>query len=339
MDMRIMKWCLGMLVACGVLFGAVRVRAEASVTDVTAKQRYPWNGLVDIRCTVAGVEAGVSWLLVLEAVDPGAGDVRELSHCWIVRDGTNSTDRVVHADGEYELLWDARADLGEVVCSNMAVQVSCDPRPLIQLWEGGPYWADRNIGAEEPWEYGYYFWWGDTVGYVREDDQWVASDGSATNFSFANAPHYGKNRAWLLKNGWITEDNTLVPEHDAARVQWGGGWRMPTKQELQDLVDKCDRTWITTNGVKGHLVRGRGDYASATIFLPAAGFGDKTDLKNETKYGYLWSSEPNIDPNPDGKDNSYLSWRLNFRQASFYMDYHYDRHSGTSFRPVRGGAE
>ena len=41
-----------------------------------------------------------------------------------------------------------------------------------QLWKGGPYWADRNIGAEKPWDYGCYFWWGDTIGYKRENNAW-----------------------------------------------------------------------------------------------------------------------------------------------------------------------
>ena len=304
----------------------------AEIPEVTAKQRYPWNGLVDIRCTVTGIEEGVSRLLVLSAVDPDSGEVRGLSHFRIVREGGDPADKGVNADGEYELLWDARADLGEVVCSNMVVQVTFDPHPVVRLWEGGPYWADRNIGAAEPWDSGFYFWWGDTVGYRREDDQWVASDGSAAGFSFANAPHYGKNSTWLLNKGWITTNNVLAPEHDAARAHWGGEWRMPTKQELQDLVDKCDRTWVTTNGVKGCLVRGRDGFESVAIFLPAAGFGHETALKNGGTWGYLWSSEPN-------PDNSYLSWRLNFRSTSFYMDYHYDRHLGASFRPVLGGGE
>ena len=59
-----------------------------------------------------------------------------------------------------------------------------DTRAKVQLWEGGPYWATTNIGAENPEDYGYYFWWGDTVGYKRENDKWVASDGSSLSFSF-----------------------------------------------------------------------------------------------------------------------------------------------------------
>ena len=65
--------------------------------------------------------------------------------------------------------------------------------PRVQLWENGPYWAAFNIGAEKLEDYGYYFWWGDTVGYKRENDNWVASNGSSTNFSFSadNTPTYG----------------------------------------------------------------------------------------------------------------------------------------------------
>ena len=69
----------------------------------------------------------------------------------------------------------------------------------VQLWENGPYWAECNVGATKPEEYGYYFWWGDTVGYKRENDKWVASDGSSANFSFSsgNTPTYGNSKATL----------------------------------------------------------------------------------------------------------------------------------------------
>ena len=55
---------------------------------------------------------------------------------------------------------------------------------MVQLWEGGPYWADKNIGADKPEDDGYYFWWGDTVGYKREGGSWVASDGSMSSIWF-----------------------------------------------------------------------------------------------------------------------------------------------------------
>ena len=136
------------------------------------------------------------------------------------------------------------------------------------------WWRVANDGAGNPEDYGYYFWWGDTVGYRREGDVWVASDGSSSNFSFdsENTPTYHKNITTLQSEGWIvSQDGTyvLAPEHDAAYVKWGGDWRMPTKQELDDLDYNCDWTWTTKNGVNGYEVRGRGGYASNSIFLPA----------------------------------------------------------------------
>ena len=93
----------------------------------------------------------------------------------------------------------------------------------VQLWEGGSYWAIKNIGAEKPEDYGYYFWWGDTIGYKREGDKWVASDGSNTNFSFSkdNTPTYDKSFPELESEGWIEKKNgtyTLTSKHYAARA-------------------------------------------------------------------------------------------------------------------------
>ena len=143
----------------------------------------------------------------------------------------------------------------------------------VQLWEGGPYWAETNIGADEPWDYGLYFWWGDTVGYSRIGGKWVASDGSASDYSFDRSnTTWNKSLSQLQEEGYVTEDGILAPEHDAAKVKWGGAWRMPTKEEIDALVRNCEFESVTTNGITGYLVRGKGDFASASIFLPAAGY-------------------------------------------------------------------
>lgn len=252
---------------------------HARIENVRARQRWPWNGKVDIDCKVYGIyEAIYRVKFAVFAVDLDSGNTNKVSHFWVVRDGTNSNDRVVHTNGEYRIVWDARADLGEVICSNMVVSVSLveDVHKGVQLWDGGPYWAETNIGAEEPWEYGYYFWWGDTVGYVFVGDAWVANDGSSSNFPwiYEKAPTANKNIDTLQSEGWIvSRDNTyiLASEHDAAHVQWGDAWRVPTLQDLDDLIDKCDWTWTTTNGVSGYDIHGRGEYATSSIFLPANG--------------------------------------------------------------------
>ena len=206
----------------------------------------------------------------------------------------------------------------------------------VQLWKDGPYWATTNIGAEKPEDSGYCFWWGDTVGYKREGNAWVATDGSSSNFQFYNDPisqqTYNKSISTLQSEGWIvSQDGTyvLAPEHDAAQVQWGGGWRMPTYQELYDLCyNKCDWTWTTQNGVNGYIVRGRGDYASNSIFLPCAGFGYGTSLRNSGSDGYYWSSVPYSDGN--------YAYELYFNSGYHGTnDYGY-RDVGRSVRPVQG---
>ena len=202
-------------------------------------------------------------------------------------------------------------------------------REKVQLWEGGPYWATTNIGAENPEDYGYYFWWGDTVGYKRENDKWVASDGSNSNFSFteSNTPTYGKDNSTLQSEGWITADGVLSPEHDAAKKHWGSDWRMPTKQEIDNLNSKCDWTWTTVNGVNGYIVCGRGDYASNSIFLPSAGRALETTLDYVGSDGRYWSSV-------------LYSNSKNAYDFSFYLDGHSAgniyRTRGQSVRPVQG---
>ena len=205
-----------------------------------------------------------------------------------------------------------------------------DKREKVQIWEGGPYWATKNIGAENPEDYGYYFWWGDTVGYKRENDKWVASDGSNSNFSFEvdNELTFGKDISTLQSEGWITAEGVLAPEHDAAKKHWGGDWRMPTEQELQDLWNNCDWTWTTINGVRGYVVRGKGDYASNSIFLPCAGLVSWTSLGLAGSDGYYWSSVQD-------SDNRYYSWSLNF-YSCYHNTNHYRRNLGQSVRPLQG---
>ena len=307
--------------------------AEPTVTDVIAKQRYPWNGLVDITCKVMGVSGTEQWKFSLAAVMPDTGDARKVSQFWVVKDGVNSTDKKVQANGNYRLLWDAKADLGQVSYDNMVMRVTVvDLHDKVQLWKGGPYWATTNVGAENPKDYGYYFWWGDTVGYKQENGKWVATDGSSSNFSFSsdNVPTHNKSIATLKSKGWITADGVLALEHDAAHVHWGGSWRMPTNQELSDLNSNCDLTWKTVNGVRGCVVKGKGTYASASIFLPGVGRVSGTSLYSYGLDGDYWSSVPYSD--------NYDSWSLYF-SSSHHNTSSYDRDFGFSVRPVQGFTE
>ena len=199
----------------------------------------------------------------------------------------------------------------------------------VQLWEGGPYWATINIGADEPWESGYYFWWGDTVGYERVNDKWVASNSSNSNFSFSsdNVPMY--NKSTLRRKGWITSDNVLMSEHDAAHIHWGGDWRMPTKDEVKALNSNCDWIRCTKNGVNGYIVRGKGTYASNSIFLPCAGFGYEAERDYFNHYGHYWSSVPGSDDDAWDDDACHLFFGRGFPRVDDA-----NRYLGQSIRPV-----
>ena len=100
---------------------------------------------------------------------------------------------------------------------------------------------------------------------------------------------------------------------------------MPTRQELDDLLNKCDWIWITQNDILGCLVRGRDSYASQSIFLPAAGVSDRTSV--DRSLGYYWSSVP-----ARGCHTAYgLRFFQGSRSTSFYWRYY-----GGTVRPVQG---
>ena len=207
-----------------------------------------------------------------------------------------------------------------------------DAHDKVQLWKGGPYWATTNIGAEKPEDSGYYFWWGDTVGYKLGPSKWVGSDGSNSNFSFdeVNTPTYLKSTSTLLREGWVDlkdGDFILAPEHDAAQKHWGGDWRMPTVQELYDLNSKCDWTWGSMNGVNGCIVRGRGDYACNSIFLPLVGYVYGSTCCCSGSRCHYWSSVP--------ASGSYYAGNLDIYSNSHYTSRRY-RDCGQPVRPVQG---
>ena len=223
----------------------------------------------------------------------------------------------------------------------------------VQLWEGGPYWATTNIGAERPEDYGYYFWWGDTMGYKRNEFlSWQASDGSSVRWSFKkdNTPTCGKWEPTLQSEGWITAKNVLASKHDAAHVHWGGNWRLPTKQELDDLKNMCDWMWTTnkyksaTGWVSGCIVRGRGEYAFNSIFLPCGSRCENAQLYNplvrrdvcdgddcymEIPSGYYWSSVPYC------KEAFAMSFA--YYKKNIVINFPFEeRYRGLLIRPVQG---
>ena len=313
------------LMMMGVV-AALAVGAMAEITNTVKvtkfHQSYPYSGKATVEYTVGGtLPANAVAEITINTDDASA---------------TFTQNNIVTGANTFTVDF-ASSFGGALVLTNASFVVTiAEGAGGVQLWEGGPYWAECNVGASKPEEYGYYFWWGDTVGYKREGNAWVATDGSSSNFQFYDDPisqqTYNKSIATLQSEGWIvSKDGTyvLAPEHDAAHVHWGGEWRMPTLQELADLNSKCDWTWTTMNGVLGYLVKGKGGYTSASIFLPCAGYGNGTSLGNAGSGGYSWSSVPN---------SGSSAWGLYFG-SGYRSTCNGSRGLGQSVRPVQGFTE
>jgi uncharacterized protein (TIGR02145 family) len=161
-------------------------------------------------------------------------------------------------------------------------------------------WATCNVGASSPEEYGNYYAWGETT--------------TKSDYSSSNSKTYGKR----------INDIKGKSKYDAAQTNWGGDWRMPTKEEMRELIDKCTWTWTTQNGVNGYKVTSKTNGNS--IFLPAAGVRYGSSLHDAGSDGYCWSSTPY----GSGSDYAYS---LYFYSRDHYV-YYYGHSNGRSVRPV-----
>ena len=170
-------------------------------------------------------------------------------------------------------------------------------------------WATCNVGAETPEAYGNYFAWGETT--------------TKTDYSSSTSATYELSYSQLQTQGYIDGEGNLTAQHDAATANWGGDWRMPTKAELDELLNNCTWTWTTQNGVNGYNVEGP---SGNSIFLPAAGFRLGSSLSIAGSDGFFWSSTPY-------ESDSRSAYDLNFISDNHYVDYD-SRGFGRSVRPV-----
>lgn len=160
-------------------------------------------------------------------------------------------------------------------------------------------WATYNVGAEKPSDYGDYFAWGETS--------------PKSEYTEENSVTYKKNM------GDIAGDS----RYDAARANWGGSWRLPTRAEMEELVNKCKTRWTTYNGSKGRLVTGPN---GKSLFLPAAGWRGDSSQYDVRKYGFYWSSTPS-------EINTPYACLLGFYDGNFYRHW-LSRYCGFPVRPV-----
>jgi len=160
----------------------------------------------------------------------------------------------------------------------------------------GTLWADRNIGADAPEKAGDYFRFGETTPFTEDSPEYVYND---INESIAGT------------------------DRDAATVILGKNYRMPTFEQIKELLDECKWKWTKQNDVKGMKVTGPN---GNSIFFPASGYRSISSgaLSYVGSYGYCWSASPY-----SGNYGRFLY----FYSSSWYW-YNYSRAYGFPVRPV-----
>ena len=166
----------------------------------------------------------------------------------------------------------------------------------------GLRWATCNIGANTPEEYGDYIAWAE----VYPKDEYTEA-----TYLF---PNYNPT--------------VLEPENDAAMIRWSYDWRMPTKEDFEELLNNTTNVWTTQNGVYGRLFTAAN---GNSLFLPAAGFRYISSLYGAGSRGCYWSSSLDT-------GSPYDAWDLVFNSVYYGMGSNY-RYYGQSVRPVRSASQ
>lgn len=189
----------------------------------------------------------------------------------------------------------------------------------------GTLWATCNIGATSPEDYGDYFAWGETEGYNDGKTKFDWSTYKWCEGSNSTMTKYCTNSSYGY-NGFTDDKTELDLEDDAAYVNWGPKWRMPSEEQFSELINSSYTTteWTTMNGVNGRKITSNTNGNS--IFLPAAGYRDNSSLFDGGSGGDYWSRTLY-------SDDPSIAWGLYFHSGGVYTsDY---RYYGQSVRPVR----
>lgn len=166
-------------------------------------------------------------------------------------------------------------------------------------------WASCNLGAAKPEDYGNYYAWGETAPKEKYTQD---------TYSFFS----------IETQTWINIGNDIAgTSYDAATVNLGGGWKMPTQAQMDELIKKCECKWGEQNGVKGFFVSGNG----RTIFLPAAGYKSGTYNGGRGEELQYWCS----DKYEGSIDNAYILQNSDGILQDFWSQRKY---YGYSIRPV-----
>ena len=176
-------------------------------------------------------------------------------------------------------------------------------------------WADMNVGAKKASGFGTYFAWGETK--------------SKDYYSWNTYAWSKGDSQFLTKYSNTDRRSQLAPVDDAAHVNLGGGWRMPTVDEFEELINNCTWEWTTQDGVNGYKVTSK--KTGNSIFLPITGFRYYAETQFRSIMGVYWTSSLYT-----GNPNK--AWCLEFNFSDIKVHYgnlSSNRFSGRCIRAVQ----
>jgi serine/threonine protein kinase len=181
-------------------------------------------------------------------------------------------------------------------------------------------WAICNVGADYPEDYGNYFAWGEVT--TKHNYDW-----STYKYCYRNHQQLTKYN-FLSEFGSVDNKRILESSDDAATINWGGNWRMPTKKEFDELRKFCSWKWTKINGINGYLITSnKENYEGVSIFLPAAGCRREYSHYYENDAGCYNSSTL-------GDGDTRHVYELYFYSSSISCKSGYVRYCGQTVRAV-----
>ena len=284
-----------------------------------------------------------------------------VTHKVVFWESSNKSVVTVSETGEVRGLKTGEAIIGAITIdgnkfATCTVRVSV-PDPVDLGLPSGIKWGSFNLGTSRP--YGDYYAWGETDFYYEAGDaqsdspRWKRAwnqyyfrdvdygDGGYcwNSYRFSNmvydddgnAHQSGLNKYtyyYSVFEGREYYDGdgkfVLEPEDDVAHLQLGGDWRIPSRAEMQELIDVCTWEWTMQDGVSGQKVTGPN---GNSIFLPAAGYRSGLNLSTFDTAGRYWTSSRYQYENQ--------AMLLFFSPDAHYVARSY-RYLGYAIRPVQG---
>lgn len=185
------------------------------------------------------------------------------------------------------------AEVQNFIKENFKYSPACPQPEAVDLGlSSGTKWADRNVGASAPEDFGLYFSWGNVDGHkaVQDGNDWVTEDG----YIFDGVWDDDKS-AWMGGNYGKTQGAALSADivagakaYDAAAANLGSPWKMPTNAQIEELIAGTTQSVTTRNGVSGMLFTSKTN--SNSVFFPFSGYvGDGSDVFNVGDDGYFYS--------------------------------------------------